>query len=183
LLNVISKNVMWKSGLFISEGEGADVKMNGPVHLPWLSLHWQKSWENHEKKTESFTQFSHFEQVGEYFLSFSSNFPMILISVLASRIVCVWTPEMSHKSVGVNCPSDSPLWAWEVQNILLVFGTLYWNLLCIYLMITKNCLFWKMLRKLWYIACLWSFHPLSLADYKFWTIVSMAYVQSLWIIL
>jgi len=66
------------------------------------SMHWQKSWENFKKNTEMFPQFSkkreyfcqnwriirpfwqkdsHFEKIVENPLYFSSNFPMIFVSV------------------------------------------------------------------------------------------------------
>jgi len=61
------------------------------VHLGHFSirhnhaLQWQKSWENSEKRQKIIRPFwqkySHFEKIGEHFLYFSSNFPMIFVSV------------------------------------------------------------------------------------------------------
>jgi len=76
---------------------------------PVLSLHWQKSWENHEKKTENFPQFSQNENIlsklANYSpiltkifsfwqnwgkLSFSSNFPMIFVIVWTIVVKILW---------------------------------------------------------------------------------------------
>jgi len=51
--------------------------------------HWQKSWENHEKKTENNRQFwqkySHFEKIGDNFLSLSYNCLMTFVSAAIKR--------------------------------------------------------------------------------------------------